>query len=134
MSTKNLARSIVEGGKEKEFRARKKISQKRFRKEEKMFCKNFSEVEPSSNKKYWIGYYSAKEAYADKFNCFKRFMSKARKESSYEGVKSYLVRRYGNKSVKARHLMDHFELFVSKDDSFSIDYNFRGLAGIKNYW
>lgn len=135
MSTKNLARSIVEGGKAKEYRFKKQILQKRFRKQNKMFCKGFSETEPSSHKRDWLGYLSKEEAFSDKFGCFTRFMFKARKKSSYEDVKSYLVRKYGNKSVKARHLMEHFETWRSRKDRpidiLSSSYKFHS---IKNYW
>lgn len=110
MSTKNLSRSLVEGGKSEDFKDLRKRNQKRFRRNERLFCKGILEIEPSSHKfGSWAGLESRTESFVDKFGCMKRFMHKARSKRTYNEVKSYLARKYGNKKTKSWHLMGHFE-------------------------
>lgn len=115
MSTKNLSRSLVEGGKTEAFKSLRKRNQRRFRRNERLFCKGILEIEPSSHKfGSWAGLEERKESFIDKLGCMRKFMNQARSKRTYGEVKSYLNRKYGNKSIKSWHLMRHFETWEFK--------------------
>lgn len=116
MSTKNLTRTIVEGGKNSYWKDKKHQERKVNRKREKLFCSGHSEdIKPV--KAYDL---DIKESFADKLNPLSRLVSKAKqKGTSYNDLYGYLLRKYGRKGMKNHHMLDHFK----KDMWGNLKYN-----------
>jgi hypothetical protein len=106
MSKKNMAGSLVEGGKSADYKYSMKVIHKRFRKLEKMSLLKDKEFPPSYKYKLQWGLERVYE-FADKISIVERFKKKV--GFSLEEKKSYLLRKYGRKSLRGWHLMTHFE-------------------------
>ena len=106
MSTKNLARTLVEGGKSSYWKDKKHQERKANRKREKLFCSgHIEDIKPVKAYDLYIG-----ESFADKLKPLKRLVSRAKQNGvSYNDLYGYLLRKYGRDGIKNHHMLDHFK-------------------------
>ncbi len=128
MSTKDISRTIVEGGKNSYWKEKKRQERKANRKQEKLFCSGHKEdIKPV---KVYDLYKN--ESFADKLKPLKRLVSKAKQKGvSYNDLYGYLLRKYGRKGMKNHHMLDHFK----KDMWLNLNYNKRkqGMWSLEDF-
>lgn len=122
MSTKNLARTVIEGGRSGHDKYDRRISLRELRNRNRRYCHLVkigvvdSNDEPAPARDY--DYRFRDEIHADKTQPCRRFLA-SRVGRRWDDVHSEIVRRFDTNTLPGRHVVfDHLVAYVSLPDDY----------------
>lgn len=122
MSTKNLARTVIEGGRTNHDKYDRRISLREFRNNNRRYCHLVTigavdaEAKPAPER-VW-DYRFRDEIHADKTNPCRRFLA-SRAGQLWDDVHAEIVRRFDTNTLPGRHVVyDHLVTSVALPDDY----------------
>lgn len=111
MATKNISRTVIEGGRTKSWKDYARSSKRKFRKINKKYCHNYDDniISPAKDCRY-----NKRHFQTDHLNPLFRFLT-SRVGKNWNDIYSEICQKFDDRTIAGQHIFEHIQGVFGKD-------------------